>query len=100
VRANAGSRRDGTRREVKPAPWRVAERSPADASGELREAGEALVKPEDRFRDRLKDRLRDRLRDRPWFRAGLALLAGFALAGAVFGRCGFCEKSMRAGNSL
>lgn len=54
----------------------------------------------DRLRDRLKDRLRDRLRDRPWFPAGMALLGSFAFAGAVFGRFGFCEKSMCTGNSL
>jgi hypothetical protein len=54
----------------------------------------------DRFRDRLRDRLQDRLRDRPWFPLGLALLGGFAFAGAIFGRCGFCEKSMCAGSSL
>jgi hypothetical protein len=54
----------------------------------------------DCLRDRLKDRLWDRLRDRPWFPAPLALLGSFACSGAVFGRCGFCEKSMCAGNSL
>jgi hypothetical protein len=54
----------------------------------------------DRFRDRLRDRLPDRPRDLPWFRAGLAPLGSFAFAGAVFGRCGFCEKSMCAGSSL
>jgi hypothetical protein len=58
------------------------------------------VKAEDRFRDRLRDHLQDRLRDRPWFPAGLAKLGGFAFADAVFGRCGFCENSMCAGNSL
>jgi hypothetical protein len=58
------------------------------------------VSIEARFKGRLRDRLQDRLRDRPWFPAGLAPLAGFALTGAVFGRRGFCENSMCAGNSL